>query len=167
MHVQAPGYLSWIWKSKCSMKVKVFAWLLLIDRLNTYDMLQRRRYPPENSNLACVLCPAQAKETSFHLFFQCQFSSDCWAQLGIVWNLSLNFDDMLLQAKISYRSTHFVEKILYAAWNIWKQRNAFIFQNVPPSVVSWKALFKIDLSLLVFRLKVFERQALSQWINLL
>lgn len=34
----------WIWKSKCTMKLKVFAWLLLSDRLNTKNMLRRRHY---------------------------------------------------------------------------------------------------------------------------
>lgn len=34
-HIQVPAYINWIWKSKCAMKIKVFGWLLLIDRLNT------------------------------------------------------------------------------------------------------------------------------------
>lgn len=41
----------WIWKSKCTMKLKVFSWLLLVDRLNTKNMLRRRHYvvgPPVN-----------------------------------------------------------------------------------------------------------------------
>lgn len=36
MHIQIPNSINWIWKSKCAMKIKVFGWLLLIDRLNTY-----------------------------------------------------------------------------------------------------------------------------------
>lgn len=34
----------WIWKSKCTMKLKMFAWLLLSDRLNTKNMLRRRHF---------------------------------------------------------------------------------------------------------------------------
>lgn len=33
--VQSPAEFSWIWKSKCVMQLKVFAWLLMVDRLNT------------------------------------------------------------------------------------------------------------------------------------
>jgi hypothetical protein len=33
----------WIWKSKCIPKIKFFAWLLLNDRLNTRNILRRRR----------------------------------------------------------------------------------------------------------------------------
>lgn len=36
-----PSYLPPIWKTKCTMKHKVFPWLLLVDRLNTRDMLRR------------------------------------------------------------------------------------------------------------------------------
>ena len=30
----------WIWKCSCTLKLKVFGWLLLMDRLNTRDMMQ-------------------------------------------------------------------------------------------------------------------------------
>lgn len=55
-------------------------------------------------------------------------------------------------------SSHYVEKVLYTAWNIWKQRNGngLIFNNLAPSVASWRAL-KTDISLLVYRLNLFER----------
>lgn len=42
-HVRAPIYASWIWKSNCSSKLKVFAWLLLNDRLNPKDLLDTSR----------------------------------------------------------------------------------------------------------------------------
>ena len=34
--------LLWIWKSSWTMKIKVFAWMLIMDRLNTKDMVDRR-----------------------------------------------------------------------------------------------------------------------------
>lgn len=45
----------WIWKSRCVMKLKVFAWLLLMDRLNTKNMLQHGHVYTGNS-IFCVLC---------------------------------------------------------------------------------------------------------------
>lgn len=130
-------------------------------------MLDRRHCSTENASLTCVLCSAGARETSWHLFFQCPFSSECWAQFGLVWNLSLGFNEMLFAAKNSYTSSHFVEKVLYAAWNIWGQRNDLIFNNVAPSVSSWRVHFKSDISLLVHRLNSSERDCLNLWINLL
>ena len=67
------------------------------------------------------------------MFFQCPFSSECWAQFGVVWDLSLNFGEMLIMAKNTYRSSHFVEKVLFDAWNIWKQTDGLIFDNIAPS----------------------------------
>ena len=166
-HVHVPVYTKWIWKSSCTMKVKVFGWLLLINRLNTYDMLDRRHCSPQNASLLCVLCSTGSRETTLHLFFHCPFSTQCWAQFGVVWNLSLSFGEMLVTARNSYNSTHFVEKVLYAAWNIWKQRNSLIFENIVPSVPSWRVLFRNDFSLVVYRVKNSERDTLLQWLNLL
>ena len=45
----------WIWKSKATMKIKVFGWLLPPDRLNTRDMLKRRHYNIGN-DFGCLLC---------------------------------------------------------------------------------------------------------------
>ena len=77
LHVQPPAYLKWIWKSKCTMKVKVFGWLLMIDRLNTRDMLDRKLCALAGSDLNCVLCTSGQIETLFHHFFSCSFSTEC------------------------------------------------------------------------------------------
>lgn len=58
----------WIWKSKCTMKLEVFAWLLLSDWLNTRNMLRRRNFTL-NSDFNCLLCAQYNEETVEHLFF--------------------------------------------------------------------------------------------------
>jgi hypothetical protein len=40
-HLQVFKVYKWLWKSSCMMKAKMFAWLLLSDRLNTKDLLKR------------------------------------------------------------------------------------------------------------------------------
>ena len=44
MHSHLPTIqpCKWLWKSRCTMKIKVFGWLLFFDRLNTKDLLIRR-----------------------------------------------------------------------------------------------------------------------------
>ena len=44
MHAHLPVDMpaKWIWESRSTMKIKVFAWLMLNDRLNTRDLLVRR-----------------------------------------------------------------------------------------------------------------------------
>ena len=68
---------AWIWKSSCTMKIKVFAWMLIMDRLNTKDMVERRHWHLEDG-VSCVLCPLQTRETRDHLFFNCNFSVRIW-----------------------------------------------------------------------------------------
>ena len=71
-----------IWKSKCTNRIKFFAWLLLVDRLNTKTMLTRRHIFVHNDEL-CVMCNTGAAETINHLFFTCPFARQCWAKINI------------------------------------------------------------------------------------
>lgn len=73
------------------MKIKVIAWLLFRDRLNTHDMLDRRHCAKEDDDLTCVLCNGGHRETRLHLFFTCSFSVRCWQHLGIVLNPNVDF----------------------------------------------------------------------------
>jgi hypothetical protein len=41
--IQAQPPFLWIWQGKCMPKLKFFAWLLLVDRLNTRDVPRRRK----------------------------------------------------------------------------------------------------------------------------
>jgi len=62
-----------ICKSKCTNRIKFFAWLLLVDRLNTKTMLTRKHIFVHNDEL-CVMCNTGAAETINHLFFTCPFA---------------------------------------------------------------------------------------------
>ena len=65
--------LTWIWRRCCTMKIKVFAWMLIMDRLNTKDMVERRHWHIDDG-VNCVLCPTHTRENRDHLFFNCNFS---------------------------------------------------------------------------------------------
>jgi hypothetical protein len=45
-----------IWKSKCLPKLRVFAWLLLQDRLNTKDIMKRKHWHTEEGPACVLLC---------------------------------------------------------------------------------------------------------------
>ncbi|KAJ1283790.1 hypothetical protein BS78_03G153800 [Paspalum vaginatum] len=131
--VTPPDTFHWIWKSKCCKKLKVFAWLLLMDRLNTRNLLKRKNYKLEGNIYSCVLCNANEEETAFHLFFHCAFSTMCWHHIGIHWDFTLPFFDMMIKAKTDSNLHFFMEIFIIAAWHIWKQRNGFIFQQITPT----------------------------------
>ena len=82
MRVFSPFRL--IWKSPIPYKIKVFAWLVALGRVNTCDVLQKKRpnymlYPSWY-----VMCKRE-EETVAHLFIHCSFSSRIW------WNVMQTF----------------------------------------------------------------------------
>lgn len=92
-NLSLPQYITKIWRTKCMMKHKVFAWLILMDRVNTRDMLCRRHFNIGEDH-SCLLCDTQPLETNKHLFFGCNFSAACWASLHIHWDTSLGLQEM-------------------------------------------------------------------------
>ena len=151
-----------IWKTKCMMKHKVFAWLFMMDSLNTWDMLVRRQCPIPDAK--CVTCQ-QERETNEHLFFSCNFSLLCWSALGISWNMSLNLADRLSTAERLWKQPMFLECAIICAWNIWKQRNRKYFDNVDPDIQCWLAQFSSDIHLLGARLKPALRDQLFSFVS--
>lgn len=145
-------FLMHVWKSKCVIKHKVFAWLLVVDRLNTRNMLKHRNYTI-NSGWNCLLCPSPPKEYLDHLFFSCSFSRDCWDDLGIHWRMNLPLMDRLLHAKSTWRRGLFWEIFVLdlAAWTLWKVRNAKLFENILPLKSTWRVLLRTELKLLAHR----------------
>jgi hypothetical protein len=65
-HVQPPKAFIWIWGSKRAHKIRVFTWLLLMDRLNVRNILRRKKHKLQDNNYSCVLCTLNCEETTFH-----------------------------------------------------------------------------------------------------
>lgn len=82
LEVQTPAVFRWVCKSKVTPRVKFFAWLILLDRLNTKNMLVRRHFNVQPDSL-CVLCNDGLEETIDHLFFDGSFAKMCWDKIGI------------------------------------------------------------------------------------
>ena len=64
-------------------------------------------------------------------FFTCPFSQDCWAYLGIGWNLNLPPLDMMIEARTAFGNVIFGEIVITTCWVIWTSRNRLIFDNNP------------------------------------
>jgi hypothetical protein len=90
----------WIWDSKCSNKLKVFSWLLMLDKLNVRNILRRKKFKVEGNDYSCPLYANNHEETTFHHFFLCPFSLNCWHHLGINWDFSLGFHNIMEKAKL-------------------------------------------------------------------
>ena len=65
--LQPPAYITMIWKTKCIMKLKVFTWPMLMDRVNVRDMLHRRHFDIGVTPVFCAT-PHHWKRTNTHFF---------------------------------------------------------------------------------------------------
>ncbi|GJN31828.1 hypothetical protein PR202_gb20275 [Eleusine coracana subsp. coracana] len=137
-----------------------------MDRLNTRNMLRRRNYKLEESNYNCVLCQQHVEETAFHLFFACPFSQQCWTNISIAWDMNTDFFTMLARAKMAAQHQYFMEIFIIATWQIWKQRNDYIFNRNRPSFHTWKRNFLTEAELQAHRLPEGKKQAFLALIEL-
>jgi len=98
-------------------KIKFFTWLLLMDRLNTRDVLRRRK-KFEEEGYSCALWHEHVQETVFHLFFGCQSSVTRWFAIGIQWHNSGDVCQMIVHQKSLFRGRFFMDLFMLPAWNI-------------------------------------------------
>jgi hypothetical protein len=162
-HIQTPSVYKWLWKSACTMKTKVFAWLLLSDRLNTRDLLVQRHWKVTDDT-HCELCAARAYEDRVHLFFDCMFSARIWSYLGIDWRSGDSIQAIIAHAKQSFQKPFFMEVLITATWNIWLIRNGKNFRHERPSFCKWKSMFVHDMHLLQYRIKEKHKATLLDWV---
>ena len=147
------------------MKIKMFGWLLLRDRLNTRDMLQRRHWHVDD--LTCVLCPHHIHEDVSHLFFSCIFSQRVWNYLQISWDPvpGMTTYHMACKARDDFGQPFFTEVVFTAAWNIWITRNVKVFKNETPLFRRWRHNFIHDMTLLSHRIKCKYKDSFMYWLT--
>jgi len=102
-------------------RIKFFAWLILVDRLNTKSMLKRRNMLAEEE-VNCVMCNLGEEEDIGHLFFSCPFAQQCWQKLNVTWDNTQNLATRVSAARSQYPGPFFMEISLIASWEIWKLR---------------------------------------------
>jgi hypothetical protein len=155
--------LNEIWKSRALPKLKVFTWLLFVDRLNTRDLMLRKHWHIY-SGYNCAMCSQDTLETAQHLFFHCQFAQHCWDFRNINWVFRRDLGIDFPATKSAFTGPCFFEITACATWNIWKVRNDLIFNNTPADFGRWKVCFQSDLLLHRFRVKATCVQPLVEWI---
>lgn len=125
------------WSKVLPIKLNVFLWRMLLDRLPTRTNLYNR-----GIDIACVLCPncGAAIENRNHLFFGCSMSVDLARLIGHWWNIYIpNFGDPSLWEmwfdclNISSLRKRILEATFISMWwHIWKFRNSSLFSSKKP-----------------------------------
>ena len=128
------------WRTWAPLWVKIFFWLALRDRCWKVERLARHGLPHGS---VCLLCD-QATETMAHLLSGCPFSRQVWYD-SLAWcrlpastpTADTPFIDWLAASAATIPAClrrGFTTLALLIAWEIWKQRNACIFNAAQPSI---------------------------------
>ena len=155
---------SWLWKSKCTPRIKFFGWLLLVDRLNTRNMVRRRHFHLDSGN-ACAMCNTSAEEDIFHLFFNCTFATSCWQKLRLRWPNTYDLHEKIAFGRRNSLHGFFMEIFLVASWELWNLRNDKIFNGAPVSTGIWVCKFKKQVKLQLLRVKESFHPQIVQWLD--
>ena len=159
-HAQVHAVFSWLWKSSCQNKHKVFFWLLLKDRLSTRNILRRKTMVLDS--YACELCNTGQEETLEHLFFQCPFAVSCWNLLHLQVPLQATVLEIMDSLAAQLRMPIFMNILILLCWTIWCTRNGVIFENQSASLPSCKVFFKKEITLLLHRVKPKHQVCLEE-----
>jgi hypothetical protein len=130
-----------IWRAKDEEKHRLFAWLLVQNKILTADRLQARNW---SCDPICRLCD-QELETAQHLCLHCVYAQE-------VWHLVSGWSDGLVQVpsrtvavecwwnlavcrRPKEEARLLAALLIYTSWNLWKERNRQVFDGVsqPPA----------------------------------
>ncbi|XP_050217814.1 uncharacterized protein LOC126668671 [Mercurialis annua] len=120
-----------LWNLKIPNKIKVFIWKCLHEGLPTGIALQHRL----NYTSSCCFCDQQ--ETLIHMLFTCPRAKQIWFISPLHYKASVLpsqfFYQMWLQTVTDLQELDgddfYIHLFCYLLWNIWKSRNAKIFQQ--------------------------------------
>jgi hypothetical protein len=137
--------------------------LLLRDRLNTRSLLRRRGMRLDS--YTCENCILQLEETISHLFLRCNFAQRCWLTVGITLPRTLDLTLAVLHIRARLTMPWRMEGIITMSWCIWKCRNNWIFENIPPTVAACKEMFKTEMNYICYQVKLETGAKSRNWIQ--
>lgn len=130
--------------------VKMFAFLLLTNKLLTHEVMMRRGFQCDEG---CQTCQGGEVESLLHKLFQCPYAKRVWdcvasatgyqlmvqgEDVAEVWQASANRAKVLERGK----KKQWAAKFICACWHIWKNRNAVIFreEHIPPQILAGRII---------------------------
>ena len=159
----SPPHFSWVWASSCQNKHKFFFWLLLLDRLNTRNLLKRKQFILPDYN--CVTSNCYLEESVNHLFWECPFANKCWDHIYRNRTANLTGLEAISDIKEKLHLPFAMEIIIMTTWGIWICRNEKIFNDNRPTIERWKAIFYQEMRWLQFRIKGKYKEKFKAWLN--
>jgi hypothetical protein len=145
------------------LRYKIFFWFVLHDRVNSRNLLHRKSFHLPSYN--CELCHQHTEETALHLFWDCEFASECWGSILGRWKRGISIFDEITLLTEAFPPNIAMKISIMGCWNIWMQRNGKIFRSQPRAVQAWRRSLRTDLLLLKHRVKNKFEALLSNWVD--
>ncbi|KAJ4804331.1 RNA-directed DNA polymerase (reverse transcriptase)-related family protein [Rhynchospora pubera] len=125
-----PNHLSNIWwELKVPVKIQVFMWLVMHDKILSKHNLSKKGWP---GDVSCCCCGDV--ETTTHLFLFCPIIKTVWFWLGNCQNEFYKWqslpDIVNFAARLRKKNKHaFLTCFSALCWGMWNMRNEIIFNN--------------------------------------
>ncbi|GJT01385.1 RNA-directed DNA polymerase, eukaryota, partial [Tanacetum coccineum] len=125
------------WIKSIPIKVNVFVWKALQDRLPTRSNLVRRNILIDS--LSCPICDGEPEDSS-HLFFRCCLARDVTRLVCRWWDLDFHsfnsytdWQGWFNQLRLGAKSKEVLEGVFYVSWwSLWNFRNHLLFADSNP-----------------------------------
>jgi len=134
-------HTSIIWYKEVPLKVNIFVWRLLHNRLPTTYNLNRRRVLQPNTSLCLDDCGFE--ENIDHLFLRCYFFGQIWYHIysciGLTSVKPATIHEHILQLRTLGGFSKTVSSTFYliwlsCTWIVWRDRNSRVFQQKGNSI---------------------------------
>ena len=143
--------LSKIWKGFVPLRIEIFSWLAIREKINTKQKLVSLNILLE-SEAHCLFCNSSMENAS-HLLLHCYFEKSLWNWWCELWNLSWVSPTSIELAFVQWSfpsRNKFFKKVWSAIfpiilWTIWKERNERVFMNKVSSSIEIRNLILLRL----------------------
>lgn len=123
------------------MKVIVFSWKALQDRIPSKFNLAGRNVWPADTSVLCEWCGSSV-ETAVHILLHCELAKEVWSKVIRWWNISLIIPPNLFIHWACWSGVETRKKIKKglglvwhtSIWILWKVRNNRIFNEGVESI---------------------------------
>jgi len=146
-----------LWSWSYTLKIKLFTWIVVENKILTWDILQRCGFRGPGK---CQLCN-QSSESAYHLFLECSFVTKVWNLISSSLSLTTRWlgGTFLACFKSWYAQiTLYPSLLVVLCWYIWKERNLATFEDGNPIPQKVAFLTTIDLRISIYKPKVSCRR---------
>lgn len=122
-----------LWKTKVLMKVRIFIWLMLDNKILTQEVLFHRGCIVPTG---CHFCGDIAMESKDHIMWDYIYARRFWFSITAQFNFNMDGAEDILRAWTqvnmdSARSVRVLWNVVWVAgaWSLWRERNIRLFSN--------------------------------------